>query len=298
VRMTGESVEEHLRAELVRGDALAGNLQPILRQLLAQDSRVLFSDAVLARVHGLASDLAWQLLAPHESAAPVESELSQALLEHPALLGHLHALALEWQLVERFEQQLAVDSVVSPLLQALIASPEATTQELAMKLLASQARWCQGQRRMQLTATELPGELFHEALLAMRFVVGSSANDAEARLRSAYDESSTRIALMARLVASMGNAASVALDLRHGGASLFASALALNARPSREQAIVWMHGSQTHLGLALRGAGLASSAVVQQIVLLNGEPQLPAGFERLSVERAATILGHSHVPRR
>jgi hypothetical protein len=299
VRISGEPIEEGLRAELARNAAVAGTVKPILRHLLGTESSSLFGDEIVACVRGMQAHLARQLLATarehRESGAEQEIALSEALLQDSQMLGHLHALAIEWQLTQRLEQHFAIDPVVPPLLQALIASPEAETQDLAMKLLAAQARWCQGQRRMQLTPAELPGELFHAALLALRSIIGDAANFGEAQLRAGYDEGTTRLGLAARLVTSMGSAAAVALDIRHGGSALFVTTLALGSGQSRDAAILATHQAQaTRLALGLRAAGLSTSAVEQQLVLLHGEARLPAGFERLGIERAAAILSDAH----
>lgn len=294
VRMSGESVEENLRAELARGDDRAGTVLPILRHLLVNDSSAIFGDEILARVRGMQAHLARQLLAGGETSGADETAVAQALFENSRLLSHLHALALEWQLAERLEQHYGIDPVVAPLLQALIASPEPETQDVAMKLLAAQARWCQAQRRMQLGLGELPGDLFHDALLSLRSIGSDAADTAEARLRGSYDEAATRLGLAARLVTSMGSAASVALDLRHGGSVLFVTALALGSAQTREQAIFSTQDAQgARLGLGLRAAGLAPAAVEQQMLLLHGEVHLPAGFDRLGVERAAAILSQA-----
>lgn len=303
MRISGEPIEEGLRAELARGAAVANTVKPILRHLLGSESSSLLGDEILARVRGMQAHLARRLLAAageqRESGAEQESALSEALIEDTQMLEHLHALAIEWQLAERLEQDFALDPVVPPLLQALIASPEADTQDLAMKLLAGQARWCQGQRRMQLAPTELPGELFHAALLALRSILGDTANDGEAQLRARYDEGTTRLGLAARLVTSMGSAAAVALDIRHGGSALFVTTLALGSGQSRDVSILATHQAQaTRLALGLRAAGLSTSAVEQQLVLLHGEARLPAGFERLAIERAAAILSDTPDGRR
>ena len=302
VRMNGESVEQHVRAELARGDATAATIQPVLRHMLGHDRTAILNDEIVARIRGMLSYLVQQLLASGGSAGNrrgVEDSLAQALAENARVLAHLHASALEWQLAEWLEQHYAIDPVVPPLLQALIASPGPDTQDLAMKLLAAQARWGQTQRRMQLSLTELPGDLFHQALIAARSVAGDAFQDAEARLRAGYDEAATRLALAARLVLSMGNAASVALDVRHGGSALFATALALGSSQTREQAIFSAHeGQGIRLALGLRSAGLTPGMVEQQLLLLHGDAALPAGFERLNAERTAALLTETNDARR
>ena len=105
------SVEEDLRAELAQSDLAIGSVGPVLRNLLANDDHSLFSDEIVARVRGMLSHLAWQLLAVEAEEAGASDPLAVAerhvptvasgLADNTALLGHVHALALEWQLTER-----------------------------------------------------------------------------------------------------------------------------------------------------------------------------------------------------
>ncbi|MFN5779780.1 MAG: hypothetical protein ACK44O_09970, partial [Novosphingobium sp.] len=102
----------------------------------------------------------------HDPAAV--DQVIATLVERAALLNHIHAQALEFQLGERLQARIALDPVLSPLLQALIASPDSTTAASAMALLAAQARYVQAQRRMQLPVGELPADLFHAILQTVR----------------------------------------------------------------------------------------------------------------------------------
>lgn len=295
VRTIGEPVETILRAKVAHGDDLARAVQPILRHMLASQAGSLFGDEVLARIRGMQSDLVRQLLAAYSDHVATDGDhevaLSRVLTDDPQILGHLHALALEWQLAERLEREFSVDPVVPPLLQALISSPEADTQDLAMKLLAAQARWCQAQRRMQLSLTELPGEVLHAALLGLRSICGDAATTAERSIASKYNEGASRLGLATRLVISMGHAVKAALDLRHGGSALFVTALSLGAGQSRDAVILSTHeGQSTRLALALRSAGLSTAALEQQLVLLHGRVSLPVGFERLGPDHSSAIL--------
>jgi hypothetical protein len=75
-------------------------------------------------------DVAGQLLGQNEGGAEAKNEIAAliaVLSESPAFLGHVHALVLEWQLTELLQARLALDPVLSPLLQALIGSSEETT---------------------------------------------------------------------------------------------------------------------------------------------------------------------------
>ena len=204
---SANSVEAILRAELAAGDTAAVNSAPILRHLLDNGANSMFSDAIVAGVRGMLNDLARQLLdARVRASGELErldhlpenlAALADTLAANQALLGHVHALACEWQLTQQLHARLALDPVLSPLLQAQMASTDPDTASLAMKLLAAQARFCQEQRRMQLTLTELPGDLLHGALVAMRALTriedDSEAAAAEAAIRLEFHEARTRL---------------------------------------------------------------------------------------------------------
>jgi hypothetical protein len=298
-----DSVEYRLRDALHAGDAVLAAAGPVLRHLLSSDESGLFGDAVIARVRGMASDVARQLFG-HLAVAGGEGEgdgllpgLTAAIVAQPGFLGHVHALALEWQLAEALQERLALDPVLSPLLQALIGSSEPATGELAMKFLAAQARFCQAQRRMRLPLGELPGDLLHGALVAMRTVAGvepdvaARAAEAEASIRSVYDESRSRLGLISRLVTSMGPGAIAALSVEHAGAAIFLSALAAASAQDRDLAVLATSDSQrTRLALALSAAGLKFAAIEEQLLTLDPDFALPLGFDRLGPDRAAAIL--------
>src|SRR5688572_25865009 len=124
---TVESVEQVLRDELGRGDAMIATARPILRHLLATDDHALFSDEVIARVRGMMLSVAGQLLFAQAEAAEArdragyvaerQDELAQALFEDTAFLAHAHALVLEAQLAERLQARSGIDPVLPPLVQ-------------------------------------------------------------------------------------------------------------------------------------------------------------------------------------
>lgn len=301
-------VEEVLRDDLAQGDSLIGSLGPILRHLLANDDHSLFSDEIVARVRGMLEHAAAQLSHAQADAAGLEdrqdfiAERRPAFVEsffgYPALLNHCHALALEWQLTERLQARNGVDPVLSPLLQALIASSEAETASLGMTALAAQARFAQSQRRMELPLTELPGDLFHAALITLRAQAGeaedSAAASAEAALRAKFDEAGSRRGLLARLVTGMGGGAIAALAIDHAGVAIFLTALATGSGQDRDLAVLSTNDRQlARLALALRAAGLRPQAVEEQFLYLHPEISLPDGFEQLGAERAAALLSAS-----
>lgn len=286
-----EDVEAALHGELARGDAMAETLLPVLRHLVAAEDDSLFGEDILAHVRGMLADLANGLLDDPDQDEATRQRLFRALLDNPALLAHLHALALEWQLVQRLQARTALDPVVSPLLQALIASPDAETQGLAMTYLAAQARWCQAQRRMKLAWRELPGDLLHAALLSLRVTIGEAAAREDAEIRRSYDEAAGRLGLAARLVAGLEDGGRTALSLSHAGVSLFLTALALESGMARDAAVLSTHEAQAaRLALGLRSAGLDLMLVREQLMMLHGHAALPIGFDRADRELAARVL--------
>ncbi len=268
----------------------------------------MFADAVVAGVRGMAGDLSRQLLdAQQRDAEPGEpithhpaqiDALTAALVASPALVGHLHALALEWQLTQQLQARLALDPVLTPLLQAEMASSEAATAGQAMKLLAAQARFCQDQRRMKLPLTELPGDLLHGALIAMRTLAGEALDSRAATCRSRdparIRRSRSRLGLAARLVAGMGGSGIAALSIGHAGVALFLTALALATGQDRDLVALSTNESQVaRFALSLRATGLKQAAVEEQFLALHADTLLPEGFDRLGADHAAALLAAS-----
>lgn len=302
-------VEAMLREALEQGDAVIDTIGPVLGHLLANDDDSLFTDEIVARVRGITLHIAWQALMAHAKAAAHEDPdtfamahregLAAKLASHQGLLKHCHAVAMEWHLTVRLEQGSAIDPVLSPLLQALVASDDETTAASAMTVLASQARFIQHQRRMELPINELPGDLFHQALLIWRGHVADhnpsgAADIAERELRASYDESTGRLGLLSRLVASMGGGAMAALSVSHAGAALFITALALSTDQGRDIAALSTNdGQMARLALALRAAGLDAKAVEEQFFHLHPDVTLPDVFKLLRSDRAGAMLAAS-----
>lgn len=301
-------IEHILRDELAHGDALVGTIAPILRHLLANDDHSVFGDEIIARVRGMLSHIAAQLLdavaTVQGSSERVEhdpdqlSALSDSFVGNGGFLAHVHGLALEWQLTERLHGRLGLDPVLSPLLQALIASTEPATAGKAMALLAAQAKFAQNQRRMQLPLAELPGDLLHTALLALRNHAGAADEDeidaTDRMLRGNHDESRSRLGLIARLVTGMGGGATAALSIAHAGTAMFLSALALASGQDRDLAILATNeGQLARFALAMRAAGLRTPAIAEQFVALHPAIDLPEGFDALGADHAAAMLSRS-----
>jgi hypothetical protein len=302
-----ESVEALLREELAQGDAMLSTATPILRHLLVNEDQALFSEEVISRVRGMLTDVSRQLLHAVAEAARLvdhkpfveerEDDLAAALLDEAAFLAHVHALTLEAKLVLQLQARCNIDAVLSPLLQELIASRDDMLAGSAMAALAAQARFIQHHRRMSLPLSELPGALFHRALLVLRSHLierEDAVEAAERMLREVYDESHGRLGLLSRLVMRMGKTAPRALEVDHAGLAIFTTALAMASGQERDLAVLSFSDRQfARLALAMRAAGLKQPAVEEQFLYLHPNITLPEGFDKLSVDRAALVLAAS-----
>ncbi|WP_390582436.1 hypothetical protein [Erythrobacter sp. MTPC3] len=297
------AVEAALKDALVRGDRALSGVPPVLSHMLATSGQSLVSDAIVAKIRGMLGSLAEQLLAARSTAGrqPVEpreiDHLSDRLANDSAVLSYCYALAMEGQLAERLEQRTSIDPILSPLLQELIASDDASTAELAMSALAAQSRFVQNQRRMDLALTELPADLFHTVL--KRWEVHDRSDPAIApaikRLKASYDEGAGRIGLLARLTASMRGGILAGLDLEHAGFAMFVSALARLSNQPRELAILACHEHQAvRLALSLRAAGLDAATIERQFVALEPAGRLPSDIGAIAPERASAMLSNSN----
>lgn len=294
-------VEAVLRDELARADIVLGTISPVLGHLLANHDHSLFSDEIVTRVRAMVGTIAKALLAgrgdeqfPADglgASTDEEDRLAAALLTDDRLVAHCHALAVEWQLTARLEARNAIDPVLSPLLQALVASDDPATAATAMAALAAQARFVQQQRRMELPIGELPADLFHRVLETARDRLGAESEATAAHLREGYDESANRLGLLARLVHGMGAGALAALSIGHAGVALFLTALGAGSQLDRDVAAVATNDRQLpRLALALRAAGLKPKAVEEQFLYLHPDIALPEGFDDLRADRAIALL--------
>lgn len=298
--------ETVLRDELARADRALAGAAPVLEHLLAGAGRSLLSDALVARVQGMLNDLASQFamrlqaLRDPEVAADMDGveELARLLASDSAILKHLHAAAIEGALTQKLDQRGGMDPVLSPLLQELIASPDALVAETAMQALTAQSRFMQGQGRLQQPVLDLPPETLE---LALRIWVRSVPMEHEPIVTQAmrdlkleYDEAKTRHALFARLVGSMRSGVVAALDLDHAGAALFISAIALRTGQTRDRVAMSCHEHQaSRLAISLRAAGLEPDAIERQFVRLDPAGPLPTGLGGLSSEAARAMIEDS-----
>lgn len=300
-------VEIILREELAHGDGVLQSLAPILGHLVATAGNPLFNDQVVASVRSRAADVARQLLREQGIAAGLGDpdgfaeagfdELADALMNQQDFLIHCHALTIEAQTGEALRRRSGIDPVLSPMLQSLIASKNQSIAGGAMAILAAQARFFQHHARMELPLRELPGAIFDQVLLTWRSFAGSDAStvtaQAEATLRSNFDEGASRIGLLNRMILALGKDARPALAVSNGGVSLFASALALVSEQPRDTIVVATSEQLVgRLALSLRAAGLDAREVAEQFGYFHPDIDLPEGFEALRQDRAQELLQH------
>ena len=144
---------------------------------------------------------------------------------------------------------------------------------------------------------ELPGDLFHRALLLLRAHAegaAEAAEQAERQLRETFEESSGRLGVLTRLVVAMGQKATRALAIDHAGLAIFSTALAMASSQERDIAVLSFADRQfARLALALRAAGLKQQAVEEQFLYLHPDVALPDGFDMVRSYRAAALLAAS-----
>ncbi|MXO65986.1 hypothetical protein [Altericroceibacterium endophyticum] len=299
---SAQSFEERLADELARGGALVASSGTVLRHLLANDDYLLFSEEVVARIRGMLTHVARQLLfAEAEGAESVDRAdyaqqrqgvLAGQLAQHETLLRHVHALAFESLLITRLAQRHDIDGVVVPLLENCAAAPDDELAGLAMTALAAQARFLQQQKRMELPLSELPGEMFHQAVLTLE-EHGDSASAARAAsgLRDQFEEGETRFALLAKLVMSMQGAPSDWLSIEKSGLSLFVTLLAIDGGYDRDDVLLACSETQTmRLQLMLRAADMHANDIAAQLRLIHGDSDDDTQIGMLTPDHCRDLL--------
>lgn len=296
---TVDSVDHPLRAALARGERAYATSGPALQHLLALPDKSLIDEAIVAQVRGMIEDIARQLIVAQprsrDEGGDTADALTARLVAVEELRGHCQALALEWRLACQLERELAVDPILSPLLQSWVATGDAPTGALAMAALAAQTRFVQAQRRMQLPIGELPAELFHIVLIAARETIpdgnAPATQNAEARLRLDYEEAAGRLSLLARLEREAGPAALPALNIEQAGVALWLSALAARSGESRERTTLAV--ADPHLGrllLTLRAAGVSPADAEREALRVQPDAAVPRGLEDVGTREAAQWL--------
>lgn len=305
-----DATDDALRQALARGDAVLESAEPVLRYLLSNEEKSLFADEVIASIRGMLGDLGQQLIqAVSEVAENAMEEFQQAklvealvdqFLSNGEILTHLHALSLEVQLTNKLESLLGLPPVHSPLLQSLLVDSTSEVAAGAVLAMTAQARFMQSQRRMQLPLRELPGDILHAVLLSLRELesseLGNSADLAlvESNFRQGYDESTTRLALISRLIAAMRTGASAALNVSHAGVAMFLTGLAIASDQERDSIALATIGAQsTRFALTMRAAGLNQAEIAEQIELLHPDVKVKPWFADLQSDEAAALLSRS-----
>lgn len=286
-----QSVESILQHELAYGNVVLGTIGPVLGHLLANHDKGLFGDQTIAAVRGMVSHVARQLLdLPTAEADGADNgqleELTSQLGAHVGLISHCHARAMEWQLASKLDARSGIDTVLSPMVQGLVASPDAATASTAMAVIASQARFGQQMRRMELPIGEIPEELRSALSASVHPAFSSSGADA-----THTHDRPNRLQLLTTLLGGAGVDKRDALKIAHAGVALFLTALAETSSQARDLAILATNERQlARLALALRAAGLKPADVEEQFLYLHPEVTLPEGFEYLRTNRATELL--------
>jgi hypothetical protein len=151
---------------------------------------------------------------------------------------------------------------------------------------------------MALPLVELPAELFHAALVAAgRLAEGygwQHVSGVQARLRSAYAEADTRLALMARLTAIAQDLAGQPLKIENWGVALWLSALADRSGESRDRTACAAADPQLgRLLLTMRAAGLAPAEAERQALQAQPDALLPRGLQDIGTREAAQWLAEA-----
>ena len=298
-----QAAEADLRHELARGDVALAGVAPVLSHLLSSSGQALVSEDLVARMRGMLGNLANQILRTEAEVSGGSRQLDPAVIEELAgklagsgiLVSHCYAIAMESQLAEQLEQTHGIDQVLTPLLQELIASRDENVAELAMGTMSAQARFVQAQRRMNLPLSELPAELFHDVLAQWQALRRDREQRQRERvlqvLRGGYDEGSSRLGMLTRLVGSLGNGLRAAIDLEHAGFALFVSGLSRASKQPRELAVLSCHERQaTRFALALRAAGLKPENMRKQFLLIQSDLAMPNGADSIAQDRALSLI--------
>lgn len=310
--------EPNAPAPLSLGEALAAETRcqdeatELLRLELSNPDRGLVNDEIVARIRGMLTDLAKQIVLTETAASGQRGVLRcdatrvgsvrAAMDQVPGLLQHCHALAIEYRLTRKLEKVAGIDPVLSPLLQALIGSDTPGVAEAAMAALTAQARFGQTQSRMELPLNELPADLFHAVLLAWKDASQMRGSDtairAEARLRNAFDEGQTRLSLLSRLTVGLCEQSSPMPDVIEAGVAIFLTVLAGRSQQSRDRTALSSASPQAcRLAIALRATGLAPGDAQRVLHQLDPQAELACEIAALDPATARALLAERVVQR-
>jgi hypothetical protein len=269
---------DHRGTALVAADRRLEACAALLERQVALGSSRLLDDQTVIRVRALASDVAAQLVGADVAQADTVRDL---LAANRAILLHLHALAIETQLAATLAMRRAIDPVLPPLVRRRLDAGAVGDDVAALTtaLLAAQTRLGEALRRMRLPLAELPGDLLHLAQ-AIRAAARDDHQGADRDfVPAAPDETRGRLALLRRLLASLGDDTAQALRIDEAGVALFLSALALASGFSREAvALATAEDDAIRLALLLRAAGLSRDEAAGQLLAIrpDADPALVA----------------------
>lgn len=292
------SSDVRLRELLALGEQTRRSLPQQLRHRIGFADPSLFDDELIARTRGLLVHLTAQIAGGRPPGSGTADHLKardailRALFDHPAMLAHCHALALEYRLTRRLGEQADIDPVLPSILQEMIASPHEATSRLASTVLAGQTRFLSNMERMQLPLRQLPGELLHDVFAIGRQWLGEPiiADAVEQAVRTSYDEGVTRAALLGRLVNTAQYPRARGWQLQEAGVPLFLASLALAGGLSLHEAALLTTESQiARLALTMRTLCCNPGAINRNLYILHDEIALPliAGMEP---DAASTML--------
>lgn len=283
-----------VRELLTAGEQARLELPQQLRHRIAFADPSLFNDEVIARSRGLLVHLTEQLAGGRlpdvctSSFLEGRDDILHALLAEPRLLSFCHALSFEYQLTRHLAETADLDPLLPPLMQVLIASPDAATSHLAATCLAAQTQHLRSMERMQLPLRQLPADLLHITLNIARKRLKNSivAEAVEQAVRSTYDEGLTRQSRFSRLTTAPDFPNKRGWHLDKAGVPLFLTVLAMRSGTDfADAALLMSKGQMVRLALSLKSLGCPFKALQRNLFLLHDEEALPV---LASVTSAAT----------
>ncbi|MEP2736330.1 MAG: hypothetical protein ABJP34_08520 [Erythrobacter sp.] len=290
------AVMDGVRGNLARDDHALASVVPVLAHVLAHPGEPLVSDEVIARMRGLFTGIAREFPTSVDVAAT--DAFATVLTENGDLISHCYAAGVEGAITQSLSENHGIDPALPALVQELIGSKDAQIAELAMAFMIAQSRFAEGQRRNTANLFELPPELFDAAVSAWCAWADEGGfadiNSAETKLRSSYDEGSTRLGLINGLLSAIGGGSQVFSEIETAGLAMFASAIAKDSGQPRELVILSCQTQQSlRLALTLKASSRSSEAILRQFAFVGRGIALPPDFDEWSAEQASDILAAS-----
>lgn len=292
-----EALAASLRADLAGDDRALSGVVPVLSHILTNRGEPMVSDDIIARMRGLIASAAEQLLASEEQQASAEEldTLNIALASNGSIVTHYYALAYEGAVSEDLAKRVGLDPVISPLIRELMGSKDKSVAEIATKLMASQARFIEGQKRLQSSIFELPPEIFEEMLATCKAWAKQQIRPMQVRstagIKSSYDEASTRLGLLAHLIAMLGASGQLVCEIETAGFAIFCSAVSGQTRQPRELIVLSCQSHQSlRLALALKACGISTESIIRQFECVGNDVAFPDGFDTWDEQSATALL--------